>query len=176
MPTEPSRRDDDLPDASEFWRWAWHSVRAHAGWIFIVVGMLLVLLGYLGVSRESVVAKQVPYIVSGGIGGIVAAVFGAYLLATNELRRDSGRLDRLEAMVTDLHGALLRRTDTPATDAASDNGRDSSSLLALPSGESYHRAGCPMLDNKSATTVTPAAVKKRNLRPCPLCEPVLAEA
>ena len=176
MSTDSARHDDDLPEASEFWRWAWRSLRPHAGWIFIVAGMLLVLAGYLGVSRESVVAKQVPYIVSGGIGGIVAAVFGTYLLATSELRRDSGRLDRLELMVGDLHGALLRRSDASPGDAPSDNGKGSSTLLALPGGESYHRAGCPMLDDKSASKITAAAARKRNLKPCPLCEPVLAEA
>jgi hypothetical protein len=175
MPSDSARHDDELPPASEFWRWAWHSVRPHAGWILIGLGALLVLLGYLGVSRESVVAKQVPYIVSGGIGGIVAAVLGAYLLATNELRRDSGRLDRVESMVAELHGVLLRRTGEPAPEATSDNGRDGS-LVALPSGETFHRPGCPMLDKKSAPSVTTAAVKKRNLRPCPLCEPVLVDA
>jgi diguanylate cyclase (GGDEF)-like protein len=37
--------------------------------------------------------------VSGGIGGMFLAVLGAYVLGTLELRRDSGRVDRLEQMV-----------------------------------------------------------------------------
>ena len=58
-------------------------------------------------------AKQIPYLVSGGIGGMFLAVLGAYFLGTQELRKDSGRLDRLEQMVEELHQALLRRPDAP---------------------------------------------------------------
>ena len=76
-------------------------------------GALLMLLGYFGVSREALPGKQIPYLVSGGIGGMFLAVLGAYFLGTQELRRDSGRLDRLEGMVEELHGALLRRPDAP---------------------------------------------------------------
>ena len=71
------------------------------------------LVGYFGVSREALPGKQIPYLVSGGIGGMFLAVLGAYFLGTQELRNDSGRLDRLERMVEELHGALLRRPDAP---------------------------------------------------------------
>ncbi len=98
---------NDEPDPRLLWRWVGRAARPWAGWVLIGAGGLLVLLGYLGVSREAIVAKQVPFVVSGGIGGVVLCVLGAYLLATEELRKDSGRLDRLETMVQELRAALV---------------------------------------------------------------------
>ena len=98
MPTEPARSTDLDQDADprELWEWVGAAVRPWLGWILIAAGALLMLLGYLGVSREAQPGKQIPYLVSGGIGGMFLAVLGAYFLGTQQLRRDSGRLDRLE--------------------------------------------------------------------------------
>jgi hypothetical protein len=99
--------DAESPDPRLLWRWVGRAARPWVGWVLIGIGGLLVLGGYLGVSREAIVAKQIPYVVSGGIGGVVLCVLGAYFLATQELRKDSGRLDRLERMVEELRTALV---------------------------------------------------------------------
>src|SRR5205085_10080958 len=104
---------DEAPDPQEVWRWISTAVRPYLGWILLGIGAILLLVGYLGVSREALPGKQIPYLVSGGIGGMFLAVLGAYFLGTQELRRDSGRLDRLEQMVAELHQALLRQPDAP---------------------------------------------------------------
>ncbi|MDQ2650036.1 MAG: hypothetical protein M3Z03_10840 [Actinomycetota bacterium] len=119
MPDPTADADDPYaePDPSVLWRWVSKATRPWLGWVLIGAGALVILLGYLGVSRESVVAKQLPYLISGGIGGVLFCVLGAYVLGTEELRKDSGRLDRLEQMVEDLHAALLTRTDAPRPDA-----------------------------------------------------------
>ena len=89
-------------------------MRPWLGWILIAAGAVLMLFGYLGVSREALPGKQIPYLVSGGIGGMLVAVLGAYFLATQELRRDSGppRPPRGHGRGA-AHGALLRRPDAP---------------------------------------------------------------
>lgn len=117
MSTEPARNPalDDEPDPREVWRWVSAAVRPWLGWALIGIGAVLLLFGYLGVSREALPGKQIPYLVSGGIGGMLVAVLGAYFLATQELRRDSGRLDRLEAMVEELHAAVCCAVPTPRT-------------------------------------------------------------
>jgi hypothetical protein len=136
------------------------------------------------------VAKQLPYLISGGIGGIAIVAVGTYFLGTEEIRRDSGRLDRLERMVAELHGLLLTTADDATTGATTalrpdsdesgpDNGNGSSPAArfrALPDGERFHRNGCAALEGKAGTTVSAATIRRRNLTPCPLCEPVLADA
>jgi hypothetical protein len=172
------RADDDDPDPRELWRWAGAAVRPWAGWLFIAVGALFILVGYLGVSREAIVEKQVPYLLSGGIGGVLLCVVGAYFLGTEELRKDSGRLDRLERMVEELHAALLQRPDAPTPPRSNGRSADASgdgaprALVAVEGGETFHVAGCAMAAGKAVEALTADAARARGLRPCPLCEPV----
>src|SRR4051794_254930 len=179
--------DDELPDGRLFWRWVGRATRPVIGWVLVGVGALLILIGWLGVSREAIVAKQLPYLISGGVGGVMFAVLGAYFLGTEELRKDSGRLDRLERQVQELHAALLTRPDAPTIETAfaaeadvegSGNGNGqlsgkSERHIVLPGGDRYHRRDCPMVEGKSgASTLAPSSIKRRGLEPCPLCEPV----
>jgi hypothetical protein len=188
----PERRTpEEEPDPRLVWRWVAKAARPWFGWVLIGAAALLMLLGYLGVSREAIVGKQIPYLVSGGIGGVLLAVLGAYFLGTEELRRDSGRLDRLERMIEELHAVLLRRDDAPDPDVArrgddhaqddtevSSNGarRAPRRVLAVADAELFHRAGCAMVADKEADELTVAAARKRGLQPCPVCEPAPAPA
>lgn len=166
----------DEPDPQVVWRWIGAALRPWAGWILIAAGAIAMWIGYLGVSREALPGKQIPFLVSGGMGGILLAVLGAYFLGTQELRKDSGRLDRLEEMVEDLHAALLARPDAPATtNGASAVVEDAPRrVVAVAGGELFHRANCVMTDGKDASELTPAAARKRGMRPCPSCVPVPA--
>jgi hypothetical protein len=175
----------DLPDPALFWRWVGRATRPVWGWILVGLGFVAVLVGYLGISREALVAKQLPYLISGGIGGIALVGFGAMLVGTEDLKRSHERIDRLEALVADLHAALLNRPDAPVVGSANgetadqrdDAGSARAALLALPSGQSYHRADCSMIQGKpDARAVTPAAARRQGLKPCRMCEPETASA
>ena len=167
----------DEPDPRELWRWIGAAVRPWLGWILIGIGALAMLVGYFGVSREAIPAKQIPYLVSGGIGGIFFAVLGAYFLGTQEMRNDSGRLDRLERMVEELHSALLMRPDAPQLSngsraaVANEATAPARKVVAVPGGQLFHRAECAMTEGKKGAELTPAAARKRGMRPCPTCVP-----
>ena len=168
---------DEEPDPRLLWRWVGKASRPWAGWAFIAVGLLLTLLGWIGVSGEAIVAKQIPYVISGGIGGVLLAVIGAYFLGTEELRKDSGRLDRLEQKVDELHAALLARPDAPvvvADAATAGNGSlaGPQSVIVVSGGETFHASGCPMTAGKETEELAVAAATKRGLSPCPLCSPM----
>ena len=174
--------DDSNPEAGAFWRWAvGGGARRYIGAVLILAGAICILLGYLGISRQTLVAKQLPYLISGGIFGLVLVGVGTFYLATDQLRRDSGRLDRLEEMVAQLHGVLLARGDAPTALAApSTNGVEPSDaatdgaarVVALPEGRRYHRPDCAMVADKDAAgTVSERTIRQRQLLPCDLCEP-----
>jgi hypothetical protein len=182
---DPRTSADDQPDAAAFWRWVWASVRPVLGYLLVAVGLVLLLTSYLGVSREVLVAKQIPYLVSGGLFGLAFVTLGSRLLLIEDLRRDSGRLDKLERAVAELHAALLSRPDAPqiptgqyerTASTATVNGRDSAErLLALAGGDSFHRQDCPIVEGKStARPLTATAAQRKGLHACPMCQPLVA--
>ena len=177
---QAGRNDDELPDSSLFWRWAAKATRPVVGWVLLALAALFILFGWIGVSGTPVVAKQIPYVISGGIAGVFLAVFGAYFLATEELRKDSGRLDRLERMVNELHEALLTRDDAPApasATAAEGAGTNGHAYVALSGSDVYHRPDCAMVASKANSSVlAPSTVRRRQLTPCRLCDPASVDA
>jgi hypothetical protein len=171
--------DDDLPDPALFWRWVGKATRPVVGWVLLAVAALFILFGWYGVSGESLPAKQIPYVVSGGLFGVFLAVFGAYFLGTEELRKDSGRLDRLERMVEELHQVLLARDDAPSlSKEAEPSSRPNGQVyVALTGSDMYHRPECSMVASKpNSAMLAPSTIRRRQLTPCPLCEPALVDA
>ena len=172
--------DDKQPDASVFWRWVWSSVRPVLGYVLVALGLLLLLTAYLGVSREVLVARQLPYLVSGGLFGLAAVTLGSRLLLIEDLRRDAGRLDRLERAVADLHAVLLSHPAAPdlsrLAEQSSVNGHGShEQLLALSGGDRFHREDCPLVEGKSsARPLTASTAQRKGLQACPMCQPLVA--
>ena len=65
-------------------KWAraqWDRVGA---WGAVGIGALLLLIGWLGVSRTAYPAEQIPYVVSAGLGGILLVGLGATLWISHE--------------------------------------------------------------------------------------------
>jgi hypothetical protein len=179
--SDPRQQADEMPDTQLFWRWVGKATRPVVGWVLVGVGALMILLGYFGVAHQVLVAKQLPYLVSGGILGVGVIAVGVMFLGTEEIRQDSGRLDRLERMVNELHLALLARPDAPQTtplDTAtaaqphSTNGTAPTAFIALPTGTIYHLPTCRVVQGKQAAQlVTASTIERRSLAPCALCEP-----
>jgi hypothetical protein len=180
---EPKSRPE-MPDPALFWKWVGRATRPVWGWILVGLGFVALLIGYLGISREALVAKQLPYLISGGIGGLALVGFGAMLVGTEDLKRTQERIDQLEDLVADLHEVLLTRPDAPAIssngESAGQHGAEAGAatqvtLMALPSGQSYHRADCSMIEGKrDAKAITASAARRQGLKPCRLCEPQTA--
>lgn len=94
---------DEKVRSAAFLRARW---RAVVGWILVVLGALFVILGWVGVSGEPDVARQLSYLASGGVGGLVAAVVGVGLLISEDLRTERRRLGRIEAVLLDVQDGI----------------------------------------------------------------------
>lgn len=79
-------------------------------WVAIAVGALAVIIGWLGVSGTGFVFEQLPYVVSGGIGGLFLLGLGASLLLSADLRDEWRKLDAIER-----HLASGGQANPPAT-------------------------------------------------------------
>lgn len=54
-------------------------------------GLVCVLLGYLGVRRNDDIVLQMPYLASGGLGGLALIALGAVVLLLEQMREQSRR-------------------------------------------------------------------------------------
>ena len=61
---------------------------------FSVLGLVVLLLGYLGTASTEYVAEQVPYLISGGLFGIAFLTVGAVLWLSADLRDEWRELAR----------------------------------------------------------------------------------
>lgn len=95
-------------DIVTFLRLQWDRV---SGWLCIGVGMLFLLLGWLGTSNTAYAAQQLPYILSGGIGGVFALGLGGMLLLSADLRDEWRKLDRIEHLLASIPESQLIRPE-----------------------------------------------------------------
>lgn len=65
-------------------------------WVAVGLGLLVLLVGWLGVSDTGFVFEQIPYVVSGGIGGLFLLGVGAMMWLSADLRDEWRKLDSLE--------------------------------------------------------------------------------
>lgn len=138
--------------------------RPAAAWALVAAGLLLLVLGWYGVSGQSLTAKQLPYLVSGGLGGVGLLVLAAALLTTQDVRRQLERLERVEAQVTTLYELLVDELVPAALDSAG--------VVRVPGGSTYHRPTCPLVAGKPAAPLS--AADRPAMAPCEVCSPAVA--
>lgn len=95
----------------ELGRWLRLAWDRAAAVVLIVLGAAALVLGWIGVSGEAFPAKQLPYLISGGIAGVFILGLGALFWLSADLRDEWTKLDRIEA-------ALNRLADTGLVDVA----------------------------------------------------------
>jgi hypothetical protein len=78
----------------------------------IVAGAVALVLGWVGVSGEAFPAKQLPYLISGGLAGVFVLVLGTVCWLSADMRDEWTKLDRIES-------ALNRLADTGLVDSNS---------------------------------------------------------
>ncbi|MBV9255536.1 MAG: hypothetical protein JOZ37_05265 [Actinobacteria bacterium] len=100
--------------------------------VLTVAGLVVVLIGYLGVRNQSHVELQLPYLISGGIGGLVLLGLGALTLIQYQMRVQARRFTEMtdaldewkDQALAELRGFLEgAEIDVEVLAPASTNGR-----------------------------------------------------
>jgi hypothetical protein len=81
--------------------------------VAVIVGLVSLLLGYLGVSDTEYIVKQMPYIISNGLFGLFMLGIGTALWLSADLRDEWRELRALRIAVNE-HG-IAARTDDEGT-------------------------------------------------------------
>lgn len=99
------------------------------GWLLLIAGLVMLVAGWFGVSGEPDVARQLAYLASGGIGGLLAGIVGVGFLISNDIRTDRERLGRVEAALLEVRDMLAAQAEVlgemekeASTNEASGNG------------------------------------------------------
>lgn len=135
------------------------SLRPVLGWLLAIVGAVALFLGWYGVSGTPIPAKQLPYLVSGGMTGVSLVVLAAAVLATDDVKRQLSELQGVAVKVDRLFDLLTE----PAPE------EEQPAPVRLDGGSTYHRPTCRLVAGKKAHVATEEELSK--LRPCRVCQP-----
>ncbi len=107
-----------------------------AAWALIAAGGIALVVGWLGVSRFAYPAAQMPYIISGGIGGLLLVGLGAMLWLSADLRDEWRILRRIEVAIRETSSEVLVVDDTDAEPTPSPRRTNRSAERDTPTRES----------------------------------------
>jgi len=82
--------------------------------VLVVVGLIALIVGWIGVSGTGLAAEQLPYLISGGLGGIALIAVGCTVWVSADLQDEWRRLDALEERL----GELRKTSATAPAEAA----------------------------------------------------------
>ncbi|HVE92731.1 MAG TPA: hypothetical protein VNE62_10620 [Actinomycetota bacterium] len=144
----------------------------YAGVLLVLVGLIVLYIGYNGAATHANVVQQVPYLVSGGFTGVILIVLGATgVLAFVLVHVQAGIREGLEVLdgsIREMTEALSHREFEPA-----DNRGSGGELVSVTRGSSsFHRSECRLVTGKEGVRVLPRAEAERTgLLACRVCKP-----
>jgi hypothetical protein len=155
------------------------------GGVLAPVGLLVIVLGWVGAANTGYVFEQVPYLISGGLLGISLVFLGAFFYFAHwmtelvkEHRAQStaiiDALSRLQAEVVRQAGDDRYASASPSPNGSSDAAArgpataEARDLVATPTGTMVHRPECVVVAGKSGLRRVAAA---EGLAACKLCDP-----
>ena len=108
----------------------WDRVLAIAS---VIAGVIVLIVGYVGVSNSGYSAEQLPYLISGGIGGIFLLGLGAVLWLSADLRDEWRLLDEIrEAIVTSNETAASSNAGAPSANGSTPHVPDAATTPKPP--------------------------------------------
>lgn len=87
-------------------------------WGFTFAGMLTVGFGWYGISGEANTWRQLPYLLSGGVGGASLVAVGVALLVSSEHGRDRDALELVLDRLDSIEYELVEHATTPVLSQA----------------------------------------------------------
>lgn len=95
--------------------WFAHPLSVFVAPALVLVGLILLVVGYVGVANREIDVLQIPYLVSGGIGGLFALGLGLGFASVRELRLTNERMVDVDRKVSMLGEAIEDALDDLAT-------------------------------------------------------------
>jgi hypothetical protein len=87
--------------------------RLLAGAAFIALAAIVAIVGYLKISSEPDMTRQIPYVASAGFATIILAVVGGSLIVADQIRAEDERVDDIERAVERLADLVRPGAEAP---------------------------------------------------------------
>ena len=161
-------------------RTRWNQLGGQGGIALVVVGFLLIFLGWNGAASYDRLPSQFPYLISGGVAGLALVIVGAALMITQTLRQDRAELIEEMRQLRDVVGRSAGGAGTVTAGGSMSAGllrqaEDAGMVVAGPG--SYHRPSCRLLSGRGQhPTVTVEEAEGRGLAACRVCDPAVLPA
>jgi len=139
-------------------------------------GFLAIGLGWMGMARSAAADQQLPYIVSGGMGGVGLITLGVGMLLVAQIRTERQKLATvLEVMALGL--AKATRGEPIELPAAALSGAGTTPDTLVVAGPStFHRPDCKLVQGKPGLDrLTIDVARSTGLSPCRVCDPLDAK-
>ncbi|HEX9713419.1 MAG TPA: hypothetical protein VGB52_12830 [Actinomycetota bacterium] len=180
-PTEASEEtqaeETPTPEPRKTLRFDWRA-RALEDWRFVVagtslvLGIVLVVLGWYGAAYTNIITEQIPYLISGGLLGLGLIILAGVMAASGAQRRDNQELRRELARSLDALGSAPRHSNADLGAGTPSHSANGYRVFVLPGGKSFHEAGCPIIEGKpDVTELARADAAGSGLATCKLCGP-----
>lgn len=145
----------------------WSKVSLYIGVGLIGVGFALIFLAWNGASGLDYTQGQIPYLISGGIGGLGMVFVGAMMLVLQNARRDRAILSR---QLSELSASLDRLSR--ASSAPADGRVSTADGLVVAGATSYHKLECRLVRGRTeAERLSIQEAEERGLDACRICRP-----
>jgi hypothetical protein len=149
-----------------------------AGRVMVPLGAILVLLGWFGASHTGRLFEQIPYMISGGLFGLVLVIAGGFCyfgfwlarLVSDESRQSRQLLEalgRIEAQLA--KGANGSNGHGSAASEGSQARRPE--FVATVKGTLYHRRDCQIVADRDPEDLRAVRAGARGRAPCRICLP-----
>jgi hypothetical protein len=142
---------------------------AVAGGVLMPLGVVLVIAGWFGASHTTRLFEEIPYLISGGLLGIVLTTVGAALYFGYWLTRlVTGQRQMLEALTAMQERLAMGEPGADAPGPA----LNGASLVATASGTMFHRPDCQVVAGRPASELRSVRLPAPDMAPCRLCAPL----
>lgn len=163
--SRPSRASGILEDVRS--RWAGMAGRIGMG--FALAGFFVILVAWNGAAGLDYAQGQLPYLISGGAGGLGLIFLGGSLLVAESNRRDRAVL---ENQLSELTAAVERLALGSTTALGAATATTATGDLVVAGRSSFHAVGCHLAENRpDAAQMQRSQAETAGLKPCRVCKP-----
>ena len=134
-------------------------------------GFVAIVLGWMGMARSAAADQQLPYMLSGGMGGVGLIAFGVGVLLVAQIRTERQKLGvLLEVMALGLakvtRGEPIELPESPVAGSPAD-------ALVVAGPSTFHRPDCRLIQGKPGLDrLTIPVAQSTGLSPCRVCDPL----